>query len=76
MEDNEKLIIYNIVLSMQAQIQSLFFLLEKNDLSEEEIQENCNHPANNRKNYTVMGGKEHWVCKLCGYEYKEEELEE
>lgn len=31
----------------------------------------CDHPEERRKVFTTMGSPEHWVCKDCGYEYKE-----
>jgi len=75
LEDEEKKIIYNLLLSIQAQLQSLFYILgqdieEKEDVNK--LQEGCNHPKKHREVYTTMGSPEHWECKLCGYEYKEE----
>ncbi len=35
--------------------------------------ENCQHPVEQRINYSTMGGPEEWECRLCGYEYKEGE---
>lgn len=76
MDDKEKNLIYNTLLSMQAQIQSLFYLLgaaDNDSLDDiEKIQSNCHHPENERKVYTTMGSPEHWVCKVCGFEYKED----
>lgn len=37
---------------------------------------NCTHPKEHRLNLTVMGSKEEWECKLCGYHSKDgEEVE-
>lgn len=57
----------NIMYSMRLQIEGLISLLE-----EDQEEEECKHPPQFRRNYTTMGGPEHWVCELCGYEYKEE----
>lgn len=57
----------NIMYSMRLQIEGLISLLEEGQEEKE-----CNHPPQFRKNYTTMGGPKHWVCELCGYEYKEE----
>lgn len=58
----------NQLVSMRAAIDACLFLLQ-----EEEINDECNHPEQHRLNLTTMGGKEHWSCKVCGYEYIERE---
>ena len=32
----------------------------------------CDHPVGDRDDWSTMGN-EHWKCKLCGYEYNEQE---
>ncbi len=32
--------------------------------------EACTHQA--REDLTTFGGAEHWICKQCGYEHKED----
>lgn len=83
-EINKKALI-NQLLSMRATIDAALFILGEEDEIEtsqldnsnldKDIQEQCNHPKDKRTIYTTMGGAEHWVCDLCGYEYKEDEKE-
>lgn len=52
---------------LKAHMETIVYMIE--ELEKEE--EKCIHPKQFRKNYTVMGGKDHWVCGVCGYEYIE-----
>lgn len=33
----------------------------------------CTHPEDARVNLTAMGGKPHWSCRACGFEYRQGE---
>jgi hypothetical protein len=58
----------NMLYAMRAQIDGALFLLDENPEEEQ-----CDHPKEQRINYTTMGGPEHWICKKCQYEFKEDE---
>lgn len=65
MEKFNKNAVVNTLFAMRAQIDALLFMLE-------EDADECSHPKDRRIDYTTMGGKEHWHCKACNFEYKEE----
>lgn len=71
MKENFKQSIVNQLMGMRSTIDAMLYLLSEAEKEERE----CNHPKEYRINYTTMGGKEHWECELCGYEYKEGEGE-
>ena len=55
----------NQLLAIQGQVQSaLDILFDGGDPM-------CDHPQGDREDWSTLGN-EHWKCKLCGYEYKEE----
>lgn len=56
----------NQLVSMRASIDACLYMLK-------EEEEGCNHPKEFRIDYTTMGGKEHWKCQKCGFEYIEGE---
>lgn len=53
---------------LKAHMETIVYMIEELEKEDDE----CNHPIHLRKNYSTMGGKEHWICGVCGYEYKEE----
>lgn len=55
---------------VKAQLDSICIMLEE---LEEEEDKTCKHPLEYRDDYTTMGGPEIWKCKLCGYEYNEDD---
>lgn len=52
---------------LKAHMETIVYMIEELEKEEEQ----CNHPKKFRRNYTTMGGKEHWICEICGFEYKE-----
>lgn len=62
MKDVNKEVLYNQLISTRAAIDAALSLLMADDA--------CSHE--NRKSLTTMGGKEEWICKSCGFHFKEE----
>ena len=56
-----------MLLAMRSQIDAALCILQESD--EEEAGE-CQHPPENRKNYSTMGA-ERWQCGVCGYFHEE-----
>lgn len=52
---------------LKAHMETIVYMIEELEKEEEQ----CPHPKKFRRNYTTMGGPEHWVCELCGFEYKQ-----
>lgn len=61
---NRKALI-NQLISIQSQTQAALDIL----LLDDDYEPECEHQ--NKQVYTTMGAPEYWVCKDCGYEYKE-----
>ncbi len=57
----------NMLLAMRSQVGAALCILQESD--EEEAGE-CQHPTENRKNYSTMGA-ERWQCGVCGYFHEE-----
>lgn len=64
--ENKEAII-NQLISIRASIDACLFLLQG------EKDKQCEHPKEFRIDFTTMGGKEHWQCDKCGFEYIAEE---
>lgn len=60
-----EVLIHQLV-SLRAQIDAML------TLATEEQESTCSHPKNKRLSLTTLGGPEHWICKECDYEFKEE----
>lgn len=61
-----KILIYGLTI----QLESLTQMIEELEEKEAEAKApKCEHQV--KENLTVMGGPDHWICKLCGYEYIE-----
>lgn len=75
--DKEKLgALYNQFIAIRGVVDTALYLLHEElhgeaDVQEEELSEQdlCKHK--DRKSFTTLGGKEHWICRDCGFEYKE-----
>lgn len=57
--------VYYQLASMRLLIDSMLYYVAGEDPAEDF----CEHKE--RMNLTTMGGKVHWICKTCGYEYLE-----
>jgi len=68
-KENIKRSVYSQLYIVKGMIDSILLMI--NEL-EELYDKECLHPKNERQNLSVMGGKEHWICNMCGYEYIEE----
>lgn len=55
----------NQLVSMRATIDACLYMLQDDD------DDKCKHPKESRLNLTTMGGKTHWQCQKCGFEYIE-----
>jgi hypothetical protein len=58
------------LISMRAQIDAILTIIHDED-DEENTSGECNHEK--RLSLTTLGGATHWVCKDCGYEYREDD---
>ncbi len=63
--------LYSQLYVMKAQLETIVFMIEEIEKSEEEEFQKCPHPAREKISYNTMGGPEHWKCGICGYEYIE-----
>lgn len=54
----------NQLISIRAAVDAALSLLAN---------EECTHPKDKRINYSTLGGREHWECGVCGFEYIEKE---
>jgi hypothetical protein len=72
--DRKKLeMLYNQLISLRGAVEASLILLNDelfNDEEDSNGKSTCSHK--DRKSFTTLGGKEHWICRDCGYEYKEE----
>jgi hypothetical protein len=66
-----EVIIHQLV-SLRAQIDAMLTLITDESQSGG-TSGNCNHPRSKRLVLTTLGGPEHWVCKDCDYEFREDE---
>lgn len=59
------------LIAMRGQIDAAIYVLV--DAEEEDVEQpKCQHPPDKRRNLTVMGGPERWVCNVCGYMHEGE----
>jgi hypothetical protein len=66
--------LYNQFIAIRGVVDTALFLLSEELMEEDEplneVQTTCVHK--DRKSFTTLGGKEHWICRDCGFEYQEE----
>ena len=76
--DQKKLeALYNQFIAIRGVVDTALYLLHEELYGQEEqqpdpqtVQPSCSHK--DRKSFTTLGGKEHWICRDCGFEFKEE----
>jgi hypothetical protein len=77
MKEEKLQALYNQFIAIRGVVDTALYLLHEElhgeaevQQEEETAQEQCSHK--DIKSFTTLGGKEHWVCRDCDFEYKEE----
>lgn len=61
-----EVLIHQLV-SLRAQVDAMLTLLT------DEQDNTCSHPPDKRLSLTTLGGPEHWICKACDFQYREDD---
>lgn len=65
MKAKERALLISLINNAGAALEAAFEIVAK-----DEEEPGCEHPADQRKNYSTMG-VERWQCKLCGFFYEQ-----
>ncbi len=77
MKEEKMKALYNQFIAIRGVVDTALYLLHEELYGHEEdpvqdqktMQETCMHK--DVKSFTTLGGPEHWICRDCGFEYRE-----